>query len=89
MDIKLLEFDERLERFRKRMDSSRPHWDTVIIVSKVNQYYFTGTMQDGFIIIKKDGCAIYYVYKSYERAILNFKNQNSINILWLKDYITI
>ena len=68
MDINLSEFDKRLEIFRKRMDSTRPHWDTVIIVSKVNQYYFTGTMQDGFIIIKKDGSAIYYVYKSYERA---------------------
>ena len=68
MKINLSEIDKRLERFRKCMDSTYPHWDTVIIVSKVNQYYFTGTMQDGFIVIKKNGSEIYYVYKSYERA---------------------
>ena len=63
------ELEKRLDRFYKKMDSSHRTWDTVFIISKVNQYYFTGTLQDGFLIIKKDGRAVYYVRRSYERAV--------------------
>jgi len=43
-------------------------FDTAIIISKINQYYFTGTMQDGILILRKEGTAVYFVRKSYERA---------------------
>jgi Xaa-Pro dipeptidase len=69
MMIPKSELDRRLEDFIHKMDIGHPCWDTVFIISKVNQYYLTGTMQDGFIVIKKDGSAVYYVYRSYERAV--------------------
>lgn len=50
------------------MHETHPDWDTVVIISKVNQYYFTGTMQDGLLVIKSDGEARYFARRSFERA---------------------
>jgi Xaa-Pro aminopeptidase len=44
------------------------NWDTAIIIDKVNQYYLTGTMQDGMLVLKRDGSLAYFVRRSYERA---------------------
>ena len=62
------EIQNRYHNFISAMSSTNPDWDTAIILSKVNQYYLTGTMQDGMLIIKKDGAAIYFARRSYERA---------------------
>lgn len=62
------ELKDRMNRFRNRMHQNCPGWDWVIIFSKVNQYYFTGTMQDGMLIIPKDEEAVFWVRRSYERA---------------------
>ncbi len=62
------ELKQRMKRFRLRMDRYDPAWQAVVIFSKVNQYYFTGTMQDGLLWIPRDGEAVYWVRKSIERA---------------------
>lgn len=62
------ELNERLIRFTTAMSKVDSDWDTAIILGKVNQYYFTGTMQDGMLIIKKDGNVSYFIRRSYERA---------------------
>ena len=62
------EQDDRLERFCALMDEWNPDWDTALIFSKVNQYYFTGTMQDGMLVIKNGGERFYFVRRSVERA---------------------
>jgi len=67
--VPLSELLDRMNRFRKRMDLSCPDWHWVIVFSKVNQYYFTGTMQDGMLIIPKDDEPVYWVRRSYERAL--------------------
>ena len=28
-------------------------YDTIIIINRINQYYFTGTMQDGVLVLRK------------------------------------
>jgi Xaa-Pro aminopeptidase len=43
-------------------------FDTALIVGRVNQYYLTGTMQDGILVLRSDGGARFYVRKSFERA---------------------
>lgn len=63
------ELEDRLSRFCSAMNVSFPDWDTGIILSKINQYYFTGTMQDGILIIKNNRTAFYFVRRSYERAL--------------------
>jgi Xaa-Pro aminopeptidase len=59
----------RLNNFRAAMDKRNPGWNTAIILSKINQYYLTGTMQDGLLIIRRDGGRGYFVRRSYERAL--------------------
>ena len=49
--VPLTELNDRLKRFRVRMDTANPGWELAIISSNVNLYYFTGTMQDGILLI--------------------------------------
>jgi len=65
-------FDElkiRMKRFREKMDEISPEWEAAVIFSKINQYYFTGTMQDGMLYIPRENEAVYFVRRSYERAV--------------------
>jgi Xaa-Pro dipeptidase len=68
MRVDIKELGKRENRFRSLMDRAYPDWDTVFILSNENQYYFTGTMQNGFLVIKRNGSAVYFVYKSFTRA---------------------
>ena len=43
-------------------------FDTIMVINKINQYYFTGTIQDGVLMFRKDGTVKYFVRRSYERA---------------------
>jgi Xaa-Pro aminopeptidase len=70
--IKKIPFEElksRMDRFRLKMDEISPEWRIAVIFSKINQYYFTGTMQDGMLIIPRGDEAVYWVRRSYERAL--------------------
>jgi len=51
------------------MDKSNPDWETAVIFSKINQYYFTGTMQDGMLLIPRNDEAAFWIRRSYERAM--------------------
>jgi len=62
------ELEQRLKNFYAAMQKADPKWDTAVIVGKVNQYYFTGTMQDGMLVFKKDGNVYYFVRRSFARA---------------------
>jgi len=70
--IKKVPFEElksRMDRFRMKMDETSPEWRIAVVFSKVNQYYFTGTMQEGMLIIPRGDEAVYWVRRSYERAL--------------------
>ena len=68
MKVPLTELEDRLKRFRDRMDHTRPGWELAAIVGKIPLYYFTGTMQDGLLLIPQDGDAVFWVRQSFERA---------------------
>jgi Xaa-Pro aminopeptidase len=59
----------RMRRFRVRMDATQPGWELAVFLGRVNQFYFTGTMQDGMVLVPRDGEAVFWVRRSYERAI--------------------
>lgn len=59
----------RLSQFREQMNSTNPDWEMVVILSKINLYYFTGTMQDGMLLIPRDDEAVFWVQRSYEGAL--------------------
>jgi hypothetical protein len=53
--VPITELNERMERFRGCMDAENQNWELAAIFGRVNQYYFTGTMQDGVLLIPRDG----------------------------------
>ncbi len=63
------ELQNRMEQFKIIMEKTYPEWDITVIFSKINQYYFTGTMQDGMLIIPRDDEPTFWVRRSYERAL--------------------
>jgi len=69
MKVPLTELNDRMNRFRERMDATDPGWEMAGITAKVPLYYFTGTMQDGLLIIPRNGDATFWVRMSYERAL--------------------
>ncbi len=75
------ELKTRMKRFKNQMDLSNQGWEIAVIFSKINQYYFTGTMQDGMLIIPRDSDATFWVRKSLERATFesSFSQIKSMN----------
>ncbi|SHK13291.1 M24 family metallopeptidase [Desulforamulus aeronauticus] len=68
MQVPLTELQARMNSLRARMEATSPDWEIIVIVSKINMYYFTGTMQDGMLLIPRHDEAILWVRRSYERA---------------------
>jgi Xaa-Pro aminopeptidase len=66
--VPLSELTDRVKRFRARMDAENPNWELAAFFGRVNQYYFTGTMQDGVLLVPRDGEAVFWVRRSFERA---------------------
>lgn len=64
------ELNSRVTKFISEMNNTCSDWESAVIFGKVNQYYFTGTMQDGFLLIKKNGDVFYFVRRSFDRAII-------------------
>jgi Xaa-Pro aminopeptidase len=60
--------EERIHRLFEHLKKAGEAFDTAIIIGKVNQYYLTGTMQDGALVLRRDGTAAFFVRKSYDRA---------------------
>lgn len=67
--VPLSELTQRMQRFRMRMDAEQPLWELAAFFGRVNQYYFTGTMQDGVLLVPCDADAVFCVRRSYERAV--------------------
>jgi len=70
VNVPLTEIQDRLCRFREIMDNKNPDWEIAVIFSKINLYYFTGTMQDGMLLIPRNNDAVFWVRRSYERACI-------------------
>ena len=66
--VPAVELTDRMQRFRLRMDADWPDWELAAFFGRPNQYYFTGTMQDGVLLIPRDAQAVFCVRRSYERA---------------------
>lgn len=58
-----------MDRFIARMDTDNPGWECAVLFGRINLYYFTGTMQDGMLLIPRDREAVFWVRRSYERAL--------------------
>ncbi|MDD2557623.1 MAG: Xaa-Pro peptidase family protein [Desulfuromonadaceae bacterium] len=63
------ELQARMAALRQRMDQDNPEWELLAIFSKINQFYFTGTMQDAVLLIPRNGEASYWVRRNLQRAL--------------------
>lgn len=61
------ELEARLNRFRRAMDAAHPGWEMAAVNHKVAMYYFTGTIQEGVLLIRPQD-AVFWVRRSFERA---------------------
>ncbi|HOP93478.1 MAG TPA: Xaa-Pro peptidase family protein [Acetivibrio thermocellus] len=66
--VPLEELKARMERFRTMMNQYNPEWKMAVIFSKINIYYFTGTMPEGMLLIPREDEAVLWVRRSFERA---------------------
>ncbi len=66
--VPLAELDSRIRRFREQMGADYAEWKLTVLFSKINLYYFTGTMQEGVLFIPRNGEAQFWVRRSFERA---------------------
>jgi Xaa-Pro dipeptidase len=62
------ELQSRMQRFRSLMNKQNLDWQYAVIFSKINQYYFTGTMQEGMLWIPRESEPVFWVRRSYDRA---------------------
>lgn len=64
------ELDNRLSRFTAAMDKEHPNWEMCAITGGVSMYYFTGTICNGMLFLRRGKDAVLWVRRSYERAVL-------------------
>ena len=67
--VPLDELNHRLERFQVRMARDHEGWELAAIFGRINLYYFTGTIQDGVLLIPSDSDPVFWVRRSHERAL--------------------
>ncbi|MFZ5974807.1 MAG: M24 family metallopeptidase [Bacillota bacterium] len=60
---------QRIQRMFDELNANNPDWDTALVINRINQYYFTGTIQDGLLVFKRNGDVRFFVRRSFERAI--------------------
>ncbi|HIY12494.1 MAG TPA: M24 family metallopeptidase [Candidatus Agathobaculum merdipullorum] len=61
------ELSARLDRLRHTMTQRDPAWSMMILDNKIDLYYFTGTMQEGALVITPDTASL-FVRRSYDCA---------------------
>ena len=66
--VPVAELQTRMQALHQRMDQDHPEWSLLAIFSKVNQFYFTGTMQDAVLLVPRDAEPTYWVRRNLQRA---------------------
>lgn len=60
------ELEERIAKFQERMKAQS--WDAAIVMLRTNLFYFSGTAQNGVLVVPGEGEPILLVQKSLTRA---------------------
>ena len=61
------ELAARLDRLRRSMTQKDPAWSMLLLDNKIDLYYFTGTMQEGALVITPDSATL-FVRRSFDCA---------------------
>lgn len=79
------EFTDRITRLFEALTTAGQPFDTALIFSRINQYYLTGTMQDGLLVLRRDGSVTHFIRKSFERARLESPLDNIVKMTSYRD----
>ena len=77
------EYMGRIEKLRKRLEKSDV--EISLIVQNVDRFYFTGTIQDGVLLLPREGEPVLFIRRSYERANEECYLKNVVKIRGFKD----
>ena len=58
----------RLAHLFSALEMSDSSWDTALVFGRINLYYLTGTIQDGVLVLRRNGDVLFFVRRSFERA---------------------
>jgi len=83
------EIEKRINKFYELMNKNCPDWDIAVMFDRVNQYYFTGTMQNSVLVFLRNGTTYYFVKKSYKRAKVESGFENIYPMSSFRDIIKI
>ena len=61
------ELSARIDRLRSAMSQRHPGWSMLLLENKIHLYYFTGTMQEGALVVTPD-LATLFVRRSFDCA---------------------
>ena len=73
------------EHLWEALDSLCHDWETAMLVSKINIYYLTGTQQSGVLVLRRGKDQVFYVRRSYHRAMHESSFENIVKINSFKD----
>lgn len=79
----------RINQLFKEMNAENQDWDAVFLFDKINQYYVTGTMQDGVFVLLRDGSYAYFARRSFERAKMEGLIDNMYPMVSYKDVLAV
>ncbi|MDA3799549.1 MAG: Xaa-Pro peptidase family protein [Kiritimatiellae bacterium] len=79
------ELDNRLNTFRENLTQHDPNWTLAVVMAKINIFYFTGTMQNGILVIPRNANETFFVHRSFERAMLESNIEDIRNINSFRD----
>lgn len=87
MTVPSSEIETRISKLQQSLKKS--DLDAVIIVQKIDLYYFSGTLQQGILFVPQDGKPLLFVKRDFERARKESSLKNIYEIKSLKDISSI
>ncbi len=88
LKLPIEESTNRLQRLFEQLNNCGQDWDSAIIIDRINLYYFTGTMPDGVLLLRRNGDVMLFVRRSYERSCAESPIKNIIAMNSYKDILT-
>ena len=68
LPVPAAELTVRLDRLRQAMTEKDPAWSMLLLDNKLDMYYFTGTMQEGALIVTPEQATL-FVRRSFDCAV--------------------
>jgi Xaa-Pro dipeptidase len=78
-----VEIDSRIKRLQKKMQDAG--LDGVLIVQRVDLFYFSGTAQNGFLYVPADGEPLLFIKKYLPRALKESSIKEIVDLKSLRD----